>query len=111
MIWTVFNGTCGQISDTALVTVEQCVIGVAEHDLAAAPVLAFDVVSNTMLVKNVGVRSALEVIDQSGRPVFRSVVGNIRENRILLSGIRPGAYVVRLVPGGPGEALRIVIDH
>jgi hypothetical protein len=108
MIWTVFNGACGQASDTAVITVEDCVIGMMENASDALPSLTFESVSSSVLWKDAGDDAALEVFDRNGRRLLskRSLASN---GRVPLQGIAPGVYLAHLTSHGRAEALRFVV--
>ena len=111
MVWTVFNGTCGQASDIAFISVAECVIGVEEEITRTGATLTYDALSMSMRVKN-GVRGeAVHVLDQSGRVVVSERVNSTDEQRIRLPTLAPGAYVARLIARDGTEVLRFVVDH
>lgn len=111
LIWTVFNGTCGQVSDTAVVSVQECVIGVPELADRQRTTCWFDASSKVLSVRNASARESVELIDQNGRVVQRSVLKAVNDNRIDLSGVRPGFYTAKVVTVGQAGVLRFVIDH
>lgn len=111
MIWTVFNGTCGQVSDTVAITVEECVIGVAEQVFRENGMLSFDFASRMLALKNVPAGAHLDVIDQTGRTAMTVAVNASVDSRVPLTGLRPGSYVLRLMAVGLSETLRIFIDR
>lgn len=111
MVWTVFNGTCGQASDIAIISVQECVIGVEEEITRTGATLAFDPIPMSVRVKN-GMRGdAVHVLDQSGRVVVNERVNSADEQRILLPELPPGAYLARLVVEGRSEVLHFVVDR
>lgn len=111
MIWTVFNGTCGQVSDTAIITVEDCIIGVEEQPTRAGVILLFDAASRTLLLKNVPAGARIQVIDQAGRSVLSHALSASVEARIPLSGFQAGTYVVQVTAQGGMQVLRITVDR
>ena len=111
LIWTVFNGTCGQVSDTAVVSVQECVIGVPELADRQRTTCWFDASSKVLSVRNASARESVELIDQNGRVVQRSVLKAVNDNRIDLSGVRPGFYTAKVVTVGQAGVLRFVIDR
>ncbi len=111
MIWTVFNGTCGQVSDTVVITVEECVIGVEEQGGVGVPVLMFDRATGSVLVKNAVARTLVEVIDQSGRSVRSVWLSAVGENRVPLRELASGTYLARVTSGPDARVLRFVIDR
>lgn len=111
MIWTVFNGTCGQASDTATISVQECVIGVDEFGTRTDMILSFDAASRMLAVNNVPTGARLDVFDQSGRAAMSVAVSASIERRVPLNGLRPGTYVLRLMADDRSEVLRIVIDR
>lgn len=110
MLWTVFNGTCGQISDTAVISVQECVIGVEEKTRSGVS-LVFDVPSGSVRVQNALRGDAVHVLDQNGRIVVRSSIVAVDEQWIQLPHLLPGAYMVRLIANDRAEVLRFVVDR
>lgn len=108
MIWTVFNGTCGQVSDTALVSVEACVIGMQEVTVDE-PRLVHDQATRSLLAMNAAARSLVEVIDQSGRTVMSHQL--TADGRILLPVLRPGIYTASLRAGDRVARARFVVER
>lgn len=111
MIWTVFNGTCGQASDTAIISVEECVIGMPERPGDLPVLLTFDAATRTVGLRYVPAGEGLEVLDLNGRSVYRSIVPSGGEARMALPMLAPGSYLARIRPGAPGNVLRFVIEH
>ncbi len=111
MIWTVFNGTCGQVSDTAMITVEECIIGVEERPTQAGVILLLDAASRTLMLRNVPAGTRADIIDQAGRIVMSHAVRPSVEGRIPLNGLQQGTYIVRAMAGGASHVLRIVLDR
>lgn len=111
MIWTVFNGTCGQISDTAVISVQECVIGVDEKAARSGVSLAFYVPSGSVRVQNALRGDAVHVLDQNGRIVVRSSIVAADEQWIQLPDLLPGTYMVRLIANDRAEVLRFVVDR
>ena len=111
MIWTVFNGTCGQVSDTAIINVQACIIGVEEQPTQAGVILLFDAASRTLLLRNVPASARAEIIDQAGRSVMSHTVRASAEARVPLTGLRPGTYLVQVIAEGAKHVLRIAIDR
>ncbi len=111
MIWTVFNGTCGQVSDTALISIEDCVIGLAEPSGFSKPLLRYDPTSRVLWILNADAGTMIEVVDQTGRVVLNTTRITGREDRIDLPDLRVGAYTARIKAGDRGQVLRFVIDR
>jgi hypothetical protein len=111
MIWTVFNGTCGQVSDTAVITVEECIIGVPEEVTRTGVMLAFDAASRVLTLRNVPSGARLDIIEQDGRIAMSTAVRPSAEGRIPLNGLPPGIHVLRLISEGDAHVLRVVIDR
>ncbi len=109
MIWTVFNGTCGQVSDTAVITVQECVIGVEESLAGALSSMWIEAASGSLLWRNASGDAVIEVFDLHGRRVA-SVRSLATDGRFALMGLTPGPYVARFVSHGQAKALRFVAD-
>lgn len=109
LIWTVFNGTCGQAADTAMITSMECVIGMPEGATNVGPILSFDATSRSLWVANARAEDLVEVMDACGRSVLRSRL--IPGSRVVLPELGPGAYVARSWNGWHGSVLRFVIHH
>lgn len=111
MIWTVFNGTCGQASDTAIISVQECVIGVDERFASTCAMISFDAPSRILTLKNASAGERLDIIDQAGRLLMSDAAIAPVEARIPLSGLLAGTYVVRITGGSKAQVARIVIDR
>lgn len=109
LIWTVFNGTCGQAVDTVVVTSMECVIGIPDGVSGAMPVISFDAASKSLWVANARGAEVIEVIDGSGRCVLRS--RSMPGSKVVLPDLRPGAYVARSPGSGPDAFLRFVLQR
>lgn len=107
MIWTVFNGSCGQTSDTAVITVQECLIGM-EEPVQAIPHLTFDALSNSILWCEARDGAWIEVLDERGRRVSRAD-GLAPSGRITLGALAPGLFVARLGPEAHARAIRFVV--
>lgn len=109
LIWTVFNGSCGQAVDTVVVTSMECVIGMPEGVTSLRPSISFDAMSRSLWVTNAHADDVIEVMDASGRSVLRSRLEP--GSRVVLPELRPGVYVARLWDRGHGDVLRFVMHR
>ncbi len=107
MIWTVYNGSCGQTSDTALITVDDCVIGIMDA-ASLSPDLLFDAATRSL--RNVGPLPVLaDVLDQSGRAVLarRSVPPG---GRFSITELPAGVYTARSIADGRPRTIRFLLQ-
>jgi len=109
MIWTVFNGTCGQVSDTSIISVEECVIGVEEGSSLGGAMLAFDPVAFNVRVRNAVRGDVVQVLDQSGRVVVSGPISSPDEQRIEVRDLPPGTYMARILGNDRARTLRFVV--
>ncbi len=109
LTWILFNGPCGQSEDAVTLSLQECVVGLAEIPLNAVRVL-FDPGQERITVNGPLSLERVEVFDATGRSVN---VTNAKGSSISISmrGRAEGVYLVNLVTRAGSVTRRVVIGH
>lgn len=110
LLWTVFNGPCGQTQDTLVVTVADCETQVAETMGTVATRLRFDAAGQVLMADG-GTGAELLLVDLTGRTVLQRSMAGKAVHRIDLSALPATIYVARMDSGAGTAHLRFSLTH
>ena len=98
LLWTVFNGPCGETRDTVVVTVEECQTGVPGRDRPAASWSRYDPQA-CALITDAPAGGRLVLVDASGRTVMQRTLARAERQQLSLAGLPAGVYLARIDDG------------
>lgn len=94
LLWTVFNGPCGQTQDTVVVTVTDCETNVPEMAHSAGR-LRYDPTTRSLIAEG-GSGAELLLVDITGRTVLRRSLAGRLPQQIDLGGLPATIYLARM---------------
>jgi hypothetical protein len=110
LLWTVFNGPCGETRDTVVVTVEDCQTQVAEVPAVPAARLRIDGSARTLIAEGQA-GGELVLVDLTGRTVLRRSLADKAVHRIDLCALPPTVYLARIMGGAGTSYLRFSLAY
>jgi hypothetical protein len=108
LLWTVYNGPCGETSDQVMIQVEDCQTGLGEHVNGSA-VLRFDEARRVVRITAAPGGSAVLLVDAMGRIIATANTDDTGALGLSVEGFPAGWYAVRLQDAGRAQLLRFLL--
>jgi hypothetical protein len=110
LLWTVYNGPCGETSDQVTINVADCGTGVGDHTVTG-PVMRFDPEARTVVLSGAGARAGVVLLDAMGRQIATTTVDGNGVLRWSMAGLPAGWYTVHVEDPAHARLLRFLLAH
>ncbi len=108
LLWTVFNGPCGESSDPLVIHVEDCQTGVGQH-AAQDAVLRLDAGARMVNITGAVTGTRALLMDAVGKRLAVFSVGAAGDLQVSLAALPGGWYALRLECHSSSQLLRFLV--
>ncbi len=108
LLWTVYNGPCGETSDQVMIQVEDCQTGLGEQVNGSA-VLRFDEAQRVVRISDAVSGSSVLLVDAVGRILANTNTDDTGALLMSVEGFPVGWYAVRVQVAGRAQLLRFLL--
>jgi hypothetical protein len=109
LVWTMYNGACGELTDQVVLSVQTCAVGIAQTPQTVTGV-RYDAQQQRILIEGLPPESEVEVFDALGRSVgiARNVQGVFA---MPMQQREEGVYLVRVGSSAGRLVRRVHVQH